>query len=111
MLLVVIMSLLTGLLIFGVELGSYLVTTVSVMFAATFVFGNSAKNMFEGIIFLFVTHPFDVADRVFIDGMNLQVKELGIMFTVFQMWDGQLIYTPNSVLLNKDITNVRRSPN
>lgn len=68
------------------------------MFAATFIFGNSAKNMFEGIIFMFVTHPFDVGDRLLIDGNNLIVKELGILYTIFQKWDGQVIYTPNSVL-------------
>jgi small-conductance mechanosensitive channel len=39
-------------------LGTYLVTAGSTLLAATFVIGNSAKNTFESIIFLFVTHPF-----------------------------------------------------
>lgn len=108
---VVLLACMTALLIFGVPIGSYLLTSISVLFAATFVFGNSARNMFEGIIFLFVTHPYDVGDRVFIDNNNYIVKELGILYTVLEKWDGQVIYSPNSVLATKDITNVRRSPN
>lgn len=73
--------------------------------------GNSAKNLFEGVIFLFVTHPYDVGDRVFIDGQNLIVKELGILTTVFQKSDGQVLYSPNAVLVGKPITNIRRSGN
>lgn len=76
-----------------------------------FMVGNSAKNLFEGVIFLFVTHPFDVGDRVFIDGQNLIVKELGILTTVFQRFDGQILYSPNAVLATKPITNIRRSSN
>ena len=109
--LTMVIGLLIVLLIFGIDLQSYLVTSVSLILAATFVFGNSARSMFEGIIFLFVTHPFDVGDRVLIDDQNLNVKELGILTTVFQRWDGQVIYMPNCILSTKDIMNVRRSPN
>lgn len=35
--------------------------------ATTFIIGNSAKTAFESIIFLFVTHAYDVGDRVQID--------------------------------------------
>lgn len=33
----------------------------------SFVFGNSAKNIFESMIFIFATHPYDVGDLVCID--------------------------------------------
>lgn len=109
--LVAFVAILVGLMIFGVSLGPVLVTSMSFLLAITFMIGNSAKTVFEGIVFLFITHPYDVGDRVFIDGQNLFVKELGIMTTVFERWDGQLIYSPNSQLSTKQITNVRRSPN
>ena len=36
-----------------------------------FVFGNTCKTVFEGIIFLFVMHPFDIGDRCEIDGVQV----------------------------------------
>jgi len=33
----------------------------------SFVFGNSAKTIFESMIFIFATHPYDVGDLVCID--------------------------------------------
>jgi hypothetical protein len=106
-----LVSLLIILVIFGIPLYSFLLTSVSLLVAVTFIFGNSAKTMFEGIIFLFITHPFDVGDRVFIDNFNYIVHEIGIITTTFRRWDGQLILSPNSILLTKNIVNVRRSPN
>lgn len=38
---------------------------------AAFVFGNTCKNVFESVVFLFVTHPFDVGDRLVVDGVQV----------------------------------------
>jgi hypothetical protein len=46
----------------------------SIMLAFVFVFGNSIRNMYEAVIFLFVMHPFDVGDVLMgLDGSWLQV--------------------------------------
>lgn len=47
-----VLTVLSGLLIFGVSLGPYLVTSVSVIVAIAVILGNSARNMFEGMVFL-----------------------------------------------------------
>lgn len=55
----------------------------------TFVFGNTCKNVFESIIFLFVIHPYDVGDRCEIDAIQVlfQLKsklvELGMLGPVY----------------------------
>lgn len=85
--------------------------------AVTFVFGTSAKNMFESVIFLLIIHPFDVGDRVYIalgtssaDPIDdLLVMDMHLLSTVFERWDGVRIYVPNYVLATKAITNIRRS--
>ena len=41
----------------------------SLLLAVSFVFGNAAKNLFEGVLFLFSQHPFDV-------GMNFPFLSL-----------------------------------
>ncbi|KAI3718257.1 hypothetical protein L6452_19120 [Arctium lappa] len=76
----------------------------------TFVFGNTCKNIFESIIFLFVMHPFDVGDRCEIDGVQMIVEEMNILNTIFLRADNQKIYYPNSVLLQRSIGNFYRSP-
>lgn len=54
-----------------------LVFIISQLVLAAFMFGNTFKNIFESIIFLYVMHPFDVGDRCIIDGV--QVTDIFIL--------------------------------
>ncbi|KAH7916809.1 Mechanosensitive ion channel-domain-containing protein [Hygrophoropsis aurantiaca] len=95
--------------IFGVNVTQSLTSVYSLGIAASFIFKNSASNIFDAIMFLFVTHPFDTGDRCFIDAENLIVKKMGLFATVFTRSDGTETYYFNSQLFTKFITNVRRS--
>ncbi|ORX96880.1 hypothetical protein K493DRAFT_216766 [Basidiobolus meristosporus CBS 931.73] len=83
----------------------------SMFLALTFVFGSTAASLFKSIIFVFVTHPYDAGDRVFLDGDNLMVFKVGLLSTIFVKADGQMIYAPNEVMCTKFIHNIRRSGN
>ncbi|KAF8023449.1 hypothetical protein BT93_F0833 [Corymbia citriodora subsp. variegata] len=74
-----------------------------------FIFGDSAKDLFGAIVFVFVMHPFDVSDRCVIDEVEMEVEEMNILTTVFQTNDGEKIIYPNSVLASKPISNFNRS--
>lgn len=54
-----------------------LVFITSQLVLAAFMFGNTVKNIFESIIFLYVMHPFEVGDRCIIDGV--QVTDIFIL--------------------------------
>ncbi|KAJ3514312.1 hypothetical protein NMY22_g14780 [Coprinellus aureogranulatus] len=95
--------------VFGVEVGNSLTSMYSLVIAASFVFKSSASRAFDAIMFLFVTHPYDTGDRVFIGLENLVVKKVGLFATVFQRADGTETYYFNSQLFNVFITNARRS--
>ncbi|KAG1753685.1 Mechanosensitive ion channel-domain-containing protein [Suillus paluster] len=95
--------------IFGVNVTQSLTSVYSLGLAVSFIFKNSASNVFDAIMFLFVTHPFDTGDRCFIDNENLVVKKMGLFATVFTRSDGTETYYFNSQLFTKFITNVRRS--
>ncbi|KIK99690.1 hypothetical protein PAXRUDRAFT_465190 [Paxillus rubicundulus Ve08.2h10] len=96
--------------VFGVNVTQSLTSVYSLGIAASFVFRSAASNMFDAIMFLFVTHPFDTGDRCFIDtDDNLIVKKMGLFATVFTRSDGTETYYSNSQLFTKFITNVRRS--
>ncbi|KAJ3252629.1 hypothetical protein HK103_001378 [Boothiomyces macroporosus] len=104
--------LLTGLFslpIFGINLNTVLPFT-SIIIALSFVFGTQAKTTFESIIFLFVTHPYDIGDRVVIKGVTMIVEEIHLLTTVFRRTgDGQKLYVPTSTLVSEPIGNIRRS--
>ena len=46
----------------------------SVFLGFAFMFGNSVKNLFEAVIFLFVVHPFDTGDALIIDSLLYVVR-------------------------------------
>ncbi|XP_075509469.1 mechanosensitive ion channel protein 8-like [Primulina tabacum] len=98
------------LLILKVATTHFFIFLSSQLLLVVFVFGNSCKTTFEAIIFLFVMHPFDVGDRVEVDGVQMIVEEMNILTTVFLRYDSLKIYYPNSVLSTKPINNYYRSP-
>lgn len=76
----------------------------------SFIFGNSAKNVFESMIFIFATHPYDVGDLVCIDDEWMFVKEFGLLSTTFRTTVNAEIVAPNAMLATKKyIYNSRRS--
>ncbi|KAJ3310619.1 hypothetical protein HDV04_004862 [Boothiomyces sp. JEL0838] len=103
----IILSLLLSLPVFGIPITA-IVPFSTILVGLSFMFGGTAKVTFDSIIFIFAVHPYDVGDRVFIDGNNYVVEEFNILTTTFTI-DGQKIYIPNAVLNGKTIINVRRS--
>ena len=107
------------------------------MVALAFIIGNTCKNLFESIIFVFVMHPYDVGDRCVVDGVPVKklttkrsitfpyilcltyilevcfqmlVEEMNLLSTVFLKLDNEKVYYPNAVLATKPISNYFRSP-
>ncbi|KAG0362962.1 hypothetical protein BGZ54_008402 [Gamsiella multidivaricata] len=97
--------------IFGTSVVQNMLSIGSFLVALSFVFGNSLKTLFENIVFLFITHPYDSGDLCSIDGYDMYVREVGLNSTMFVTWDGKRMYFPNNILSQKAIHNVRRSPN
>ncbi|KAI8912735.1 Mechanosensitive ion channel-domain-containing protein, partial [Gorgonomyces haynaldii] len=104
----ILLTLLCSMPLLGISISAILPVT-SLLVALSFVFGPAAGNTFNCIVFLFVYHPFDSGDRVFIDGSNYIVSELNLLTTVLIRSDGQKVYAPNNQLATKFIHNIRRS--
>ncbi|KAJ6765848.1 MECHANOSENSITIVE ION CHANNEL PROTEIN 5 [Salix purpurea] len=93
-----------SLVILGIAKIKFFMLLGSQFLVVSFIFGNTAKTLFESIIFLFVIHPFDVGDRCEIDGVQLIVEEMNILTTLFlRAHDYQKVLYPNSVLATKSI--------
>ncbi|KAF9617439.1 hypothetical protein IFM89_036400 [Coptis chinensis] len=107
---VIVVIIIVWLLIMGIATVKVFLFISSQMLVVAFMFGNTAKTIFESIIFVFVMHPFDVGDRCVIEGVQMIVEEMNILTTVFLRYDNEKIYYPNSVLATKAISNFYRSP-
>ncbi|XP_027338360.1 mechanosensitive ion channel protein 10-like [Abrus precatorius] len=107
---VLLVIVIVWLLIMGFLTTQVLVFISSQLLLVVFIFGNTAKTVFEAIIFVFVMHPYDVGDRCVIDGVQMIVEEMNILSTVFLRYDNEKIFYPNSVLATKPISNFYRSP-
>ena len=83
-------------------------TASSMLLAFVFMFGNSIKQLFESVIFIFVIHPFDVGDNVLIEGERHAIRNIGILTTETVKWNGQVIYYPNASMSTKPLTNLTR---
>lgn len=81
----------------------------SVILSFTFLFGSTAKTVFENIIFIFFIHPYDVGDRLLINNKTYVVTKIYLLTTLLESFDGQLEYVANTHLATMDIYNIRRS--
>lgn len=106
-----LITLFVSLSIFSVEFWAALIPFGTLLAACTFIFDTSAKALCQGIIFQFVTHPYDSGDLVLIDGSYMFVENIGILGTIFIGADGMKLYAPTVLLQTKIICNVRRSGN
>ncbi|KAJ1017765.1 hypothetical protein NDA16_005083 [Ustilago loliicola] len=98
-----------ALAIFNVDIGKTLTTFYSLAIAFAFVFKESAANVFDSIIFIFVTHPFDTGDRIQIGEAVLVVKRMSLLSCLFTDSLNQDVYISNVILSATSIINMRRS--
>ncbi|KAG9142056.1 hypothetical protein Leryth_026082 [Lithospermum erythrorhizon] len=106
---VIILIVIVWLLLMGITTTEVLVFIASQLLTWGFIFSNTLTRMFEGIIFNFFAHPFDVADRCVIDGIEMVVEEMGLLTTIFLRNDNERIHYSNSVLATMPISNFKRS--
>lgn len=99
--------------IFGVRVYALSALVFSLLLGLNVLVGDVAKRAFQGIIFLFIDHPYDVGDRVLVQNLSdndpLNVQRISMLTTVFTRWNGQQVYVPNSLLANATIYNVSRT--
>ncbi|KAM7187225.1 Mechanosensitive ion channel domain containing protein [Naviculisporaceae sp. PSN 640] len=90
-----------------------LTTAGTTLLSLSFVFAVTTQEFLGSCIFLFVKHPYDVGDRVDIQGPEkeqLVVEKISLLYTVFTRIDKmQVVQVPNIILNNQWIENVTRS--
>lgn len=70
---------------------------------------DSLKHLFGSVV-IFTDRPFEVGDRLVVDGHDGPVEEVGFRSTRIRTLDGHLVTVPNGELVNKSIQNVSKRP-
>lgn len=70
---------------------------------------DSIKNFFGSLI-IFTDKPFELGDRIVVDGHDGPVEEVGLRSTKIRTLDGHLVTVPNGELANKSIQNIGKRP-
>jgi len=70
---------------------------------------DTIKNIFGSLV-LFVDKPFEMGDRIVVDGHDGPVTEVGLRSTKITTLEGHLVTVPNGELANKTIQNIGKRP-
>ncbi len=71
---------------------------------------DTIKNFFGSLV-LFADKPFELGDRITVDGFDGPVEEVGFRSTRIRTLEGHVVTYPNGELANKPILNVSKRPN
>lgn len=70
---------------------------------------DTIKNFFGSVV-LFADKPFEMGDRIVVEGHDGVVEEVGLRSTKVRTLDGHLVTIPNGELANKIIRNIGKRP-
>ena len=101
-------------IIIGVDNAGYNVTTmITGLGIGGLVFALAAKdavsNLFGGFV-IFTDKPFNLNDRIILDGYEGFVREIGLRSTKLETLDGRVVTIPNSRVTDTSILNVSKEP-
>lgn len=105
----VILALIIVVNFFSLNLQSGIATIGAFIIAWSFVFGNTIRDSFEGLMFLFSTHIYDVGDIVQFEGGKYEVTRLTLLYTDFLRDDGKFFRIENQKIRSIRLNNLTTS--
>lgn len=94
-----------------------LATAGTTLLSLSFVFSVTAQEVLGSCIFLFVKHPLDIGDTIYLNGTSqsttpdqLICEKVSLLYTVFKRVNsGRSVQIPNNVLNTLWVENITRS--
>lgn len=99
-----------GLNFLGVPAINLLQALLAVAIGFAIFFDDFFKKIFDSLVFVLITHPYDLGDRVDVKGDVYVVEEVGLWQSVFRGHSGLKTFMTNASLAHETISNYRRSP-
>eukprot|EP01135_Chromosphaera_perkinsii_P009342 Nk52_evm18s1737 gene=Nk52_evmTU18s1737 len=96
---------------FEYDLEKVILLFSSLFLSYSFVFGSSLNNLMQCSVFLFITRPYIVGDKIYIEKpeLILEVSKINLLTTEFFNWDGKQYIYPNHILANSSFVNANNS--
>ncbi|KAL8432965.1 hypothetical protein Efla_001173 [Eimeria flavescens] len=105
-------TLVAMLLVFGVNLNTVIVSGAAAISALTVALSYIYQNFITAVIFVAFTNPYNVGDRIRVDGGDaMYVRSINTYTTEFVTIYGKPIVYSNTVLFGRQLTNESRSTN
>lgn len=94
----------------GIDGVAMLKTAIGLLIAFALFFSDALNKLIDSLIFVLITHPYDLGDRVEIEGKYLYVESVGLWTTTFNGPGGLKTIMTNASISDDKIGNFRRSP-
>ncbi|XOV91473.1 MAG: mechanosensitive ion channel family protein [Bacteroidota bacterium] len=91
----------------GIEVTSFVAIIGAAGLAVGLALQGTLQNFAGGVIIL-ILKPFKVGDVIDAKGYLGTVKEIQIFYTIIYTFDKKVVYIPNGVLANSDMTNISK---
>ncbi|KAI5174472.1 hypothetical protein PAEPH01_2084, partial [Pancytospora epiphaga] len=98
------------LLIFQMNARLFMASFGTSLLTFSWIFADSIKNIYSCFIFLLVIRPFNIGDKVVINGEILFVYKMDLLTSTFLTTYKKMTYISNIVLVTTNIYNIARSP-
>jgi MscS family membrane protein len=72
--------------------------------------GQDTIRNFFGSLVIFGDKPFEIGDRIVVDGHDGPVEDVGFRSTRLRTLDGHVVTVPNSEMVNKTVRNIGKRP-
>ncbi len=96
--------------LFSFDVQPILISLGTVFVSLGFAISGPASNLVESLVFLLVTRPFELGDRVRFDkGDAMYVRRMDLYTTTFERLDGTIATYRNSLLASREVRNEKRS--
>jgi hypothetical protein len=107
-------TLIVLLLLYTENATSYFLSMTTLILSFSFIFGNTVKTTLEAFLYIFVTKPYSIGDKVelrsHLEG-ELEVDSIQLLTTTFLDVHNKKIIVANSVLSILEVYNLSRSQN
>ena len=97
------------LLMFKAEYKLFMTSFGTSLITFSWIFADSIKAIYNCFIFLFIIRPYDIGDKVKVDGEQLIVHKVDLLTTTFLTLYNKIVYFPNEQLIHMKIYNIARS--
>lgn len=103
-------ALIVLLLLFQANAQVFMASFGTSLLTFSWIFADSIKNIYNCFIFLLIIRPYNIGDKVIVNGEILFVYKVDLLTTTFLTTFKKIVYISNTTLFTSNIYNIARSP-